>query len=87
MPRQDAIVDNPRPGAVHAFKTMSGSWPPTMATAVEAIWPELAARVDDLSKLVEELKGMVEEPEIAGRTGAPQTALAGVLAVLRDARS
>lgn len=27
MPRQDGVVDNPRPGAVHAFKTMSGSWP------------------------------------------------------------
>ncbi len=27
IPRQDLLVGNSRPGAVHAFKTMSGSWP------------------------------------------------------------
>jgi ornithine cyclodeaminase/alanine dehydrogenase-like protein (mu-crystallin family) len=27
IPRQDAIVPNPRAGAVHDLKTMSGSWP------------------------------------------------------------
>lgn len=27
IPRQDALVPNRREGAVHAFKTMSGSWP------------------------------------------------------------
>jgi alanine dehydrogenase len=27
IPRQDMLVANPREGAVHAFKTMSGSWP------------------------------------------------------------
>ena len=27
IPRQDGLVANSRPGAVHAFKTMSGSWP------------------------------------------------------------
>jgi alanine dehydrogenase len=27
IPRQDMLVSNPRPGAVHSFKTMSGSWP------------------------------------------------------------
>jgi ornithine cyclodeaminase/alanine dehydrogenase-like protein (mu-crystallin family) len=27
IPRQDAIVPNPRPGAIHDLKTMSGSWP------------------------------------------------------------
>jgi len=27
IPRQDAIVPNSRPGAIHDLKTMSGSWP------------------------------------------------------------
>ena len=27
IPRQDMLVSNDRQGAVHAFKTMSGSWP------------------------------------------------------------
>ncbi len=27
IPRQDMLVPNARPGAVHSFKTMSGSWP------------------------------------------------------------
>ena len=27
IPRQDAIVPNARPGAIHDLKTMSGSWP------------------------------------------------------------
>ncbi len=46
LPRQDAIVDNPRPGAVHGFKTMSGSWPAAGLTALRlnsdvVHWPEI----------------------------------------------
>ena len=46
MPRQDGVVDNPRPGAVHGFKTMSGSWPAAGLTALRlnsdiVHWPEI----------------------------------------------
>jgi ornithine cyclodeaminase/alanine dehydrogenase-like protein (mu-crystallin family) len=34
IPRQDAIVPNPRPGAVHDLKTMSGSWPAAGIAAI-----------------------------------------------------
>lgn len=34
IPRQDLLVENPRPGAVTAFKTMSGSWPQAGITAL-----------------------------------------------------
>ena len=34
IPRQDGLVANPRPGAIHAFKTMSGSWPRAGITAL-----------------------------------------------------
>ena len=34
IPRQDAIVPNPRPGAVHDLKTMSGSWPASGIAAI-----------------------------------------------------
>jgi ornithine cyclodeaminase/alanine dehydrogenase-like protein (mu-crystallin family) len=44
MPRQDMLVANSRPGAVHAFKTMSGSWPQAGIAAVRlssdiVTWP------------------------------------------------
>ncbi len=44
MPRQDMIVSNPREGAVHAFKTMSASWPRAGIAAVRlssdiVTWP------------------------------------------------
>ena len=46
IPRQDGIVDNSRPGAVHGFKTMSGSWPAAGLTALRlnsdiVHWPEI----------------------------------------------
>jgi len=46
IPRHDALVDNPRPEAVHAFKTMSGSWPRAGVTALRlnsdiVSWPEV----------------------------------------------
>ncbi|MDX1484728.1 MAG: ornithine cyclodeaminase family protein [Alphaproteobacteria bacterium] len=46
MPRQDGVVDNPRPGAVHALKTMSGSWPAAGVAALRlnsdvVHWPEI----------------------------------------------
>ncbi|HVB00547.1 MAG TPA: ornithine cyclodeaminase family protein [Acidimicrobiales bacterium] len=34
VPRQDGVVENPRPGAVHGLKTMSGSWPAAGVAAV-----------------------------------------------------
>jgi ornithine cyclodeaminase/alanine dehydrogenase-like protein (mu-crystallin family) len=34
IPRQDAIVPNPRPGAIHDLKTMSGSWPAAGIAAI-----------------------------------------------------
>jgi alanine dehydrogenase len=34
IPRQDAIVPNPRPGAIHDLKTMSGSWPASGIAAI-----------------------------------------------------
>ena len=45
-PRQDVLVDNQRPEAVHAFKTMSGSWPRAGVTALRlnsdiVSWPEV----------------------------------------------
>ncbi len=44
IPRQDLLVENPRPEAVHAFKTMSGSWPQAGITALRlnsdiVTWP------------------------------------------------
>jgi alanine dehydrogenase len=46
IPRQDAIVENPRPGAVYALKTMSGSWPAAGVAALRlnsdvVHWPEI----------------------------------------------
>ncbi len=46
IPHHDAIVDNERPEAVHAFKTMSGSWPRAGVTALRlnsdiVSWPEV----------------------------------------------
>lgn len=46
IPRQDVLVDNRRPEAVHAFKTMSGSWPRAGVTALRlnsdiVSWPEV----------------------------------------------
>lgn len=46
LPRQDAVVDNSRPGAVHGFKTMSGSWPAAGLAALRlnsdvVHWPEI----------------------------------------------
>lgn len=46
MPRQDGVVDHARAGAVHAFKTMSGSWPAAGLVALRlnsdvVHWPEI----------------------------------------------
>lgn len=45
IPRQDMLVANQHPGAVHAFKTMSGSWPRAKIAALRlnsdvVTWPE-----------------------------------------------
>ena len=47
VPRQDGVVDNSRTGAVHALKTMSGSWPAAGLAALRlnsdvVHWPEIA---------------------------------------------
>jgi len=52
----------------------------------EGIWPELAARIDDLGKLAGELAELVGSAEPSGGDGRRQEALAEMLAVLRDAR-
>jgi ornithine cyclodeaminase/alanine dehydrogenase-like protein (mu-crystallin family) len=46
IPRQDLLVSNRREGAVHAFKTMSGSWPRAGIAALRlnsdiVTWPEV----------------------------------------------
>ena len=46
IPRQDLLMDNERPETVHAFKTMSGSWPRAGVTALRlnsdiVSWPEV----------------------------------------------
>jgi hypothetical protein len=52
---------------------------------VEAIWPELRARIDDLSKLREELAEMVGSVEVSGLRKLPKEELAEMLAVFREA--
>jgi ornithine cyclodeaminase/alanine dehydrogenase-like protein (mu-crystallin family) len=47
MPRQDGVVENPRPGAVYALKTMSGCWPAAGVAALRLNsdvihWPEIS---------------------------------------------
>lgn len=64
-----------------------------IASAVEGIWPELVARVDDLGKLAAELTQMLEEAEHSGQREYPSDQssrqstgqLAEVLAALRSA--
>lgn len=46
LPRQDAVVDTKREGAVYGFKTMSGSWPAAGLAALRlnsdiVHWPEI----------------------------------------------
>ena len=46
IPRQDMLVSNRREGAVHAFKTMSGSWPRSGIAALRlnsdiVTWPQV----------------------------------------------
>ena len=47
VPRQDGVVENPRPGAVYALKTMSGCWPAAGVAALRLYsdvihWPEIS---------------------------------------------
>jgi hypothetical protein len=55
------------------------------SSVFEGIWPELMARIDDLSKLTEELMEMVGAVELSGRPGPPKDELAEMLAALREA--
>jgi HK97 family phage prohead protease len=61
-----------------------GSAPTT--ELVEAIWPELAARVDNLSKLLGELSEMVASVVTAGGENLSHQGVAEMLEVLREAR-
>jgi HK97 family phage prohead protease len=55
------------------------------AASVEAIWPGLAARVDDLQKLIGELSEITAWAEAAGNPPVPED-VADMLAILREAR-
>ena len=54
------------------------------AAALEAMWPELSAHVDELGKLVEELAQTVAEVELAPGRGPDRSGAAELLAVLRE---
>ncbi len=53
----------------------------------EGIWPELAARVDDISKLIGELAQMLEEADQFGEPGEAMGQLDQVLSLIRQARA
>lgn len=53
---------------------------------VEAVWPELVARVDDLGKVVSELSEMVVSMEASAAEDRVNEGVRGILEVLREAR-
>ena len=53
----------------------------------EGIWPELAARVDGISKLIGELAQMLEEADQFGEPGEAMGQLDQVLSLIRQARA
>ena len=54
-----------------------------LATALEAMWPELSSRIDDLKKLAEELAETVAAVESTGRPAHGGTTVAKLLAALK----
>lgn len=67
-----------------------GERSPTLASSseglLEGLWPELVAKVDDLSKMAEELAQLLEEAGIPGGPAPSVLGVADLVAVLRDAR-
>tara|TARA_B100000315_G_scaffold62393_1_gene56643 strand:- start:1240 stop:2103 length:864 start_codon:yes stop_codon:yes gene_type:complete len=57
----------------------------TVPPALEAIWPELAAGIDELGKLAEELARTVAQAERAGGPQSERLRVAELLAELREA--
>ena len=55
-----------------------------LPVALEALWPELSACIDELGKLAGELSQTMAELEFAGRGAAHEPNLAELLAVLRE---
>ena len=58
-----------------------------METALEAMWPELSSRIDDLKKLAEELAETMAAVESTGSSTHGGTTVAGLLAALKYAHS
>ncbi|MCH8831174.1 MAG: HK97 family phage prohead protease [Chloroflexi bacterium] len=71
----------------NAAEAPSGNINRAAVCAHEGIWPELAARVDDISKLVGELAQMLEEADQLGDPGAAVGQLDQVLSLIRQARA
>ena len=55
-------------------------------SAVEAIWPELVARVDEIAKMAGEMAEMLEQASFPSQITPPPKEIAEVLAMLRGAR-
>ena len=60
--------------------------PVSLASELEGWWPELESRVDELSKLVEELVQILGQMEAAGGRERQQDGVSAVLAALGGAR-
>ena len=56
--------------------------PISVASAVEGLWPELASRVDEMAKLVEELSQILSQVELAGLREPHREPFSAVLAAL-----
>lgn len=72
--------------AEHAGESLADNINLAAACVPEEIWPELAARVDDIGKLIEELAQMLEEAEQLGNSAATTGQLDQVLSLIREAR-
>jgi len=62
-----------------------GTGTAAMGTALEAIWPELSSRIDDLKKLAEELAETAAAVESTGSSAHVGTTVAELLAALKYA--
>ena len=85
-----ALDQSPRLGEylrrVDASSPSRRSGTGSITSVLDAMWPELSARVDELTKLVEELAQMVSQVESAGRHEPHREELSTVLAALGHAR-
>ncbi len=71
----------------NAAETPSGNINRAAVCVPEGIWPELAARVDELGKLAGELAQMLEEAEQFGNSPSTMGPLDQVLSLIREARN